>query len=592
MLGGRPLGVAPVRRAVDERRPARRARRVAAAATGTRLVRRRGRRRRGAGQRHRQPAAAPAHRGGAARRHACRRHPRRVRPRADGVAEWALALDDVARSPTAWTPTSSTSASCSALDSVTLATVVEGDGLRRTRHAGRARASRRSAHAPRLTYTEMLDKLPDLEPLIVDDIGDRRVRSPDSGASDLDAPRAVMIVPLGASGHLDGVLAVTSDRRPRPVGDGRGRLRPGDRRRSSPRHIGRRRMEASLRRRQAPARGDARRLLGLRAGRSTTTASIQYANLAVRRNLEHDDRGDRRRTRLRTDPPGRPAARRRTLRRTDARRPERRTPGCGPCAPTAPWPAGGRSSAARSATRLIGGTILTCRDVTSHVAAEAAEATRVPRLRHTFELAQRAFDIGPDAFLAQLDDGVRRHRRDARRRHRPGSSSSTTAARMLAGIGLLRAASGHGADRTAVLDDAPLDASGCASPTPVHVESVRDCDEPWAVEWRDAGRLRRRDDGGGHVGRRSARRRAGRGDAQLGGRSGTTPRSAYLRLVAETIAHVLERDRLDAALRASEARFRILSETAADVVILIDERGTIAYASPSSHACSATPRRS
>jgi len=56
----------------------------------------------------------------------------------------------------------------------------------------------------------------------------------------------------------------------------------------------------------------------------------------------------------------------------------------------------------------------------------------------------------------------------------------------------------------------------------------------------------------------------------------------YLRLVAETIAHVLERARLDAALRASETRFRILSETAADVVILIDELGTIAYASPSS----------
>ena len=57
---------------------------------------------------------------------------------------------------------------------------------------------------------------------------------------------------------------------------------------------------------------------------------------------------------------------------------------------------------------------------------------------------------------------------------------------------------------------------------------------------------------------------------------------AYLRIVADTIAHVLERERLDTALRASEARFRILSETAADVVILIDDRGIIAYASPSS----------
>ena len=66
---------------------------------------------------------------------------------------------------------------------------------------------------------------------------------------------------------------------------------------------------------------------------------------------------------------------------------------------------------------------------------------------------------------------------------------------------------------------------------------------------------------------------------------------AYLRIVADTVAHVLERDRLDAALRASEARFRILSETAADVVILIDDRGTIAYASPSSATAARLHRR-
>ena len=46
----------------------------------------------------------------------------------------------------------------------------------------------------------------------------------------------------------------------------------------------------------------------------------------------------------------------------------------------------------------------------------------------------------------------------------------------------------------------------------------------------------------------------------------------FLRVVAETIAHVLERARLDDALRASETRFRLLSETAADVVVLVDAR--------------------
>ncbi|MCU1360938.1 MAG: putative Diguanylate kinase, partial [Ilumatobacteraceae bacterium] len=58
----------------------------------------------------------------------------------------------------------------------------------------------------------------------------------------------------------------------------------------------------------------------------------------------------------------------------------------------------------------------------------------------------------------------------------------------------------------------------------------------------------------------------------------------FLRIVAETISHVLERSRLDAALRSSEARFRLLSETAADVVILVDGDGIITYVSPSSTA--------
>jgi diguanylate cyclase (GGDEF)-like protein/PAS domain S-box-containing protein len=58
----------------------------------------------------------------------------------------------------------------------------------------------------------------------------------------------------------------------------------------------------------------------------------------------------------------------------------------------------------------------------------------------------------------------------------------------------------------------------------------------------------------------------------------------FLRIVAETISHVLERSRLDAALRSSEARFRLLSDTAADVVILVDGGGLITYVSPSSMA--------
>jgi diguanylate cyclase (GGDEF)-like protein/PAS domain S-box-containing protein len=58
----------------------------------------------------------------------------------------------------------------------------------------------------------------------------------------------------------------------------------------------------------------------------------------------------------------------------------------------------------------------------------------------------------------------------------------------------------------------------------------------------------------------------------------------FLRIVAETVSHVLERSRLDAALRASETRFRLLSDTAADVVVLVDQTGVMTYVSPSSTA--------
>jgi len=65
-------------------------------------------------------------------------------------------------------------------------------------------------------------------------------------------------------------------------------------------------------------------------------------------------------------------------------------------------------------------------------------------------------------------------------------------------------------------------------------------------------------------------------------RTWTDDEITFVRIVAETIAHVLERSRLDDALRASESRFRLLSENAADVVLLVDGRGRITYASPSS----------
>ncbi|MCW2750657.1 MAG: domain S-box/diguanylate cyclase protein, partial [Aeromicrobium sp.] len=54
-----------------------------------------------------------------------------------------------------------------------------------------------------------------------------------------------------------------------------------------------------------------------------------------------------------------------------------------------------------------------------------------------------------------------------------------------------------------------------------------------------------------------------------------------LRLLGETLSDVILRGRLDAALRASEERYRLLSEAAADMVGTCDFEGRLMYASPS-----------
>ncbi|MGD9996755.1 MAG: EAL domain-containing protein [Ilumatobacteraceae bacterium] len=118
-------------------------------------------------------------------------------------------------------------------------------------------------------------------------------------------------------------------------------------------------------------------------------------------------------------------------------------------------------------------------------------------------------------------------------------------------------------------------------PGQIVVSDARGCDEAWVVEKRDSMGV----EGGmmavpmvsngelfGVVGVSMAGR----------ARSWTDDDVAFLRIVAETISHVLERSLLDAALRSSEARFRLLSETAADVVVLFDGDGVITYVSPSS----------
>ncbi len=56
---------------------------------------------------------------------------------------------------------------------------------------------------------------------------------------------------------------------------------------------------------------------------------------------------------------------------------------------------------------------------------------------------------------------------------------------------------------------------------------------------------------------------------------------AFLRMLATSMASLLERVRVDGVLRDSEARYRLLAETAADVIVVADASGTVTWVSPS-----------
>ncbi len=436
------------------------------------------------------------------------------------IAEWALTLE-------AWPIADGLEAHLQhigellGVDSVTLATVeADDDGLRRT-----ARWPRTSeapiGERPRLNYTELLDKLPDLEPLVVHDVLATDEWFTRQWREDLDAPRAVLIVPLGASGHLDGVLAVTSDRRPRPWADGEiNFIRSIAATISSV--IGRRRMETSLRLSQA-------RLEAMLDGSSdfilviNDQGVIQYANLAVRRVLERtiedlvgrpgfelihlDDRAlavERFATLMRGDP--------NENTRVRALRSDGTVAGW--------WEI--MSGAQRDP--LIGGTILTCRDITGRVAAEQARddthAAPAPDVRSR--------PAGPGHRAGRVHRparrGVRRHRPEHRRRHgprRPVRRQPRGARRARVTPSRVR----NGAGRTCPTRCCPTGCERLRDPEPIHVESVRRVRRAVGRRMARADRFRRRVDGGDDDGRRSARRLAGGGPAQWAGRSGTTRRS-------------------------------------------------------------------
>ncbi len=489
-----------------------------------------------------------------------------------GVAEWALAQDAEQFLGGLETHLEQL---CTVLraDVVSLATL-EGGELRRAARWPEAHGSPIGG-TPRLNRSGLLAKLPDLEPLIVGDIAACTEPWAAEWRKEPDAPRSAMLVPLGTAGRWYGVIVVAMDHTTRCWDDAEVALVRGITGMIAS-VVARRHIEASLRsgetRLQAMLDGSPDLILVV-----DDVGITRFVNLTVRKlldtsnedlvgtpviNLVHPDDRWLAEERLTTLLAGLPtlATRVRAIR---------------PDGAESWW----EITSGVQRNSLVGGTILTCRDVTSHVNVERGEATRVERLRYAFDLAQLALDLGPDAFLAQLDE------------------SCTQMARML------------DADRVWVdqvdetrqvvttightgTEEPPANLPFTAlpnwlrrvrDPEPVRVADIAAADQPWAVERRQISGL-----AGGVVA--VAMSAAGELVGELGVAMETATREwaddevTFLRIVAETIAHVLERARLDAALRASEARFRILSETAADVVILIDDRGIIAYVSPSSHA--------
>ena len=240
-------------------------------------------------------------------------------------------------------------------------------------------------------------------------------------------------------------------------------------------------------------------------------------------------------------------------------------------------------SSGRLQNPIAGGTVLTCRDVTGRHAVEADAATRVSHLRYAFEVAQAALDLEVDEFLIGL------------------SGVCANIARML-GVDLvyvdrideqqhlitnLAGWVGNGAvqrvspGETLPCTRLPLWVERLRCLEPVVMNDAATSSEPWAIEKREA----LGSEGGLMAIAMSA---AGELFGVFGvsmvqaSRVWSDDEVAFLRIIGETVAHVLERARMDDALRRSESRFRSLSETAADVVLLMDSLGMIQYASPSS----------
>ena len=231
---------------------------------------------------------------------------------------------------------------------------------------------------------------------------------------------------------------------------------------------------------------------------------------------------------------------------------------------------------------IAGGRVITCRDVTARLASAAAASDWVELLRFAFDVAQSALDLEAPRFVERLPDvclgiaellGVDFVYVDQLDEERAMLIN-------LAGwVGPNATHTVHPGDCTA-FDAVPAWVELLRRNEPITATDASHEDEQWAREKSAAmgaeGALMA-------MGMSSAGKLVGvlGVSSAASARKWTDDEISFLRIVAETIAHVLERAQLDEALRMSEARFRLLSETAADLVLLVDIDGVIVYASPS-----------
>lgn len=232
---------------------------------------------------------------------------------------------------------------------------------------------------------------------------------------------------------------------------------------------------------------------------------------------------------------------------------------------------------------VSGGRVLNCRDVTSRLDDEATAARWVALLRFAFDVAQHALDVDAPQFIDQLPDlcADLASLLDVDLVYVDQLDEARRELQNLSGWVRDHAMYTVHPGQSIAFAEIPAWLERLRGNEPIVVDDAVLCTERWAAEKR---RVMGREGGLLAVSMSSAGELMGVLGVSMydAARDWHADEVTFLRIVAETIAHVLERARLDEALRASEARFRLLSETAADMVILVGPDGLLKYVSPSS----------